>query len=171
MTFHISLKNTSGWVLLMRQHSKKFLVKVNPPWSWPWKQNATAAVADVMILKVVNNWRSMLQVNILKKRLWTLIFLLQEIHAAITILAWLVSTWYICLTEILEQKHLKLSDHLNQIWGPLATLSALQSFGFFWFPPAKATHLQELAGCFRPRQSSDAQNRAFAKKAEIAFKS
>ena len=106
-----------------------------------------------------------------KKTLNPNLLLLQEIHAAITILAWLVSTWYICLTEILEQKHLKLSDHLNQIWGPLATLSALQSFGFFWFPPAKATHLQELAGCFRPRQSSDAQNRAFAKKAEIAFKS
>ena len=32
------IKNTSGWMLLMRQHSKKFLVEVNPPQSWPWNQ-------------------------------------------------------------------------------------------------------------------------------------
>ena len=45
----------------------------------------------------------------------------------------------------------------------MATLSALQSFGFFWNPAAKATHLQELPGHFRSRLSPDAQNRAFAK--------
>ena len=38
----------------------------------------------------------------------------------------MVSTWNICLTEILEEKHLKLSDYLNQIPGPSATLSTLQ---------------------------------------------
>ena len=72
--FHISLKKTSGWVLLMWQHSKNILVEVNLPHSWPWKQNGITVVAAVMILKVVNNWRIMLQINILKKvRLWTLI--------------------------------------------------------------------------------------------------
>ena len=49
----------------------------------------------------------------------------------------MVSTWCICLTEILKEKHRKLSDYLNQV---LATLSALQRFGFFWTPAAKAAH-------------------------------
>ena len=74
-----------------------------------------------------------------------------------------MSTWCICLTEILEEKHLSLSDYLNQIHGPLATLSALQRFGFFWTPAAKAIRLQELAGRYRPRLSSVAQNRASTK--------
>ena len=34
---HVSLKNTSGWVLLTRQCSKKLLVEISPPQSWPWK--------------------------------------------------------------------------------------------------------------------------------------
>ena len=89
--------------------------------------------------------------------------LLQDMYVTITILECLVSTWHICLTEILEEKHLKLSDYLNQIYGPLATLSALQCFGFFWTPAAKATRLQELAGRFRSRLSHDTQNRAFTK--------
>ena len=36
----------------VREHSKKLLVEVNPPQSWPWKQNGTTAVAAVIILKV-----------------------------------------------------------------------------------------------------------------------
>ena len=31
-----------------------------------------------------------------------------------------MSTWRICLTEIPEEKHLRLSDYLNQILGPQA---------------------------------------------------
>ena len=50
--FQVSLKNPSGGVLLLRQHSKKNLVKANPPQSWPWKQIEAAAV----ILEVVNNF-------------------------------------------------------------------------------------------------------------------
>ena len=46
----------------------------------------------------------------------------------------------------------------------LASLSALQHFGFFWTPAAKATQLQELTGHFRPRLSPDSKNMAFAKK-------
>ena len=37
--------------------------------SWPWKQNGTTVVAAVIILEVENNWRSMLQINILKEKL------------------------------------------------------------------------------------------------------
>ena len=77
--------------------------------------------------------------------------LLQEMYVIITILEWLVSTWHKQLTENPEERHLELSDYLNKIWGALVTLSALQ-----WTPVAKATHLQELAGCFRLRLSPDA---------------
>ena len=45
----------------------------------------------------------------------------------------------------------------------MAALSALQCFGFLWTTAAKATHLQELAGHFRPRLSLDAKDRAFVK--------
>ena len=83
-------------------------------------------------------------------------------YVTITILEWLCLHG-VCLTVILEEKHLNLSDYLNQIHGPLATLNAIQRFGFFWTPAAKATCLQELAGRYRPRLSSVAQNRAFTK--------
>ena len=49
------------------------------------------------------------------------------------------------------------------MYGPLATFTALQCFGFFWTSDAKATHLQDLAGHFRLCSSPDTQNRAFAK--------
>ena len=65
---HILFKNTSEWVLPMRQHAKFFLVEIDPPQSWPWKQNGTV-VAIVMILTVANNWRSVLQINNLKSKL------------------------------------------------------------------------------------------------------
>ena len=61
------LKNTSRWMLLMRQHSKKLLVEVNPPQSCPQKQNGTTVIVAMIILKVVNNWRSVLQIIIMKK--------------------------------------------------------------------------------------------------------
>ena len=64
------IKNTSGQVRVMRQHSKKKIgVKVNPPQSWPWKQDGTTVVAALMILEVVNKWRSVLQTNIFFKKL------------------------------------------------------------------------------------------------------
>ena len=51
-----------------RNTQKKLLVEVSPPQSWPSKQNGATIVAAVMILKVVINWRSVLQINILKKK-------------------------------------------------------------------------------------------------------
>ena len=60
----------------MRQHLKNVLVEVNSPPSWPWKQNVTTVVTAVIFLEVVDNWSSVLLINIffLKKiRLWTLI--------------------------------------------------------------------------------------------------
>ena len=79
-------------------------------------------------------------------------------------LGWVTEpAWYICLREILEEKDLKMSDYLNTLQVPLATLSTLRRFGFFCTPAAKTTCLQELAGRFRPRLTADAQSRPFAK--------
>ena len=46
--------------------SKKILVEVNLHQSWPWKQNSNTVVAAVMVLEVVNNQKSVLQIYILK---------------------------------------------------------------------------------------------------------
>ena len=121
----------------MKQHSKIFLVKVNPPQNWPWKQNGTTVVAAVMILKVLDNWRSMLQINIFLKSLNPNLLPLQEMYVTITILEWLVSTWHICLTEILEEKHLKVRDYLKEIQSPLVTLSVLQVLWVLLDPSCK----------------------------------
>ena len=48
---------------------KKILVEVNPPQSWPWKQNGTTVVAALIIFKDVSNWTSVLQINVWKKGL------------------------------------------------------------------------------------------------------
>ena len=37
--------------------------------SWPRKQNGTTVATTVMILQVAINWRSVLQINILKEKL------------------------------------------------------------------------------------------------------
>ena len=101
------------WISALDEATFKKNLDVNPPQRWSWKQNDATVVAAVMILEVVNNWISVLQINIFKKRLWSHITFL-EIYVIITILELLVSTWHICVTEISEEKHLKLSD-LNQI--------------------------------------------------------
>ena len=101
------------WMSVSDEATQKYLVEVNPPRSWPWKQNGTSVVASKMILEVVNNWRSMLQINIKKKKILNPNHLpLQEKYV---ISIWLVSAWRICLTEILEEKHFKLRYYLNQI--------------------------------------------------------
>ena len=81
--FHVSLKNTSGRVPVLQQHSKKILVEVNPPQSWPWKQNGTTVVATLMILEIVKKLRSMLQINIIfwKVRLRTRITFCYRKHS------------------------------------------------------------------------------------------
>ena len=119
-----------------------------------------------MILQVVNSS----SVAYILKKSQTLNcnhLLLQEMCITIAMLElreW--STLHVCLIEISQEKHLKLSDYLNQTHlnqGHLATLSALQCFGFFWTSAAKTTSLQEFTGCFRTTLSPDTQNRIFAK--------
>ena len=80
------------------------------------KKNGTTVVATV-ILEVMD-WRCVLQIfwnNSILKKSWTLNpnqFLSQEMYVTITILECLHG---ICLTDIPEEKYLKLSDHLIQI--------------------------------------------------------
>ena len=117
--FHISLNEStslSAFDDATLKEKKKKLVEVNPPQGWLWKQNGTTVMAAVMIFEVVNNRKSVSQINILIKRTLNPNHLpLQEIYITIIILRWLVSTWRICSKEISEVKHLKLSDYLNQI--------------------------------------------------------
>ena len=97
---------------------KKKLVEVNPPQSWASEQNGITVVAAVMILEIVNDWRSVLQINILKTKVRTLNpnhLPLQEMYVTIIILDWQLPTWRIWLTKTPEKKRLKLSDYLNQI--------------------------------------------------------
>ena len=56
-------KSLKGYHNCCVKRPQKILMKGNPPQSWPWKQNGTNAVAVVMIPKVVNNWRSMSQLD------------------------------------------------------------------------------------------------------------
>ena len=134
---------------------KKKLVEVNLPQSWPWKQNGTTVVAAATILKVENNWRSMLQINILKKSL-----VLNPNHfpgRKCMLLLQYLSDW--CPHGIYAWQKFQRKNISNWviIWVklncPMAAVSALQCFCFFWTPAVKATCLQELAGCFRPRLS------------------
>ena len=150
----------------MKQHSKKIL-EVSPPLSWSWKK----MVPRLWLLWFSKLWTEEVcyryfEIIVFWKKvgLWTLItFCYRKCMLPLQYLsAWCLHG--ICLTDIPEEKCLKLSDHLIQIWSPLANLSALQRFGFFWTPATKTTFIQELAGRFRPRFSSDAQSRAFAKK-------
>ena len=84
--------NKQLWISAFDNATSKKILDVNLPQSWPRKQNDTTVGAAVMILEVVNNWTSMLQINILKTKVTTCL----EIYAIITILEWLLSTC-VCL--------------------------------------------------------------------------
>ena len=56
--------------------------------------------------------------------------MLQEKYVTITMVELLLATWHIYFTEILEEKHLRFIDYLNQIYGSLAALKTLQHFQF-----------------------------------------
>ena len=53
----------------MLNDREKFFGEGNFLQSWPWKQNGTTVVVAVIIPEYVNNWRSVLPINILKKKL------------------------------------------------------------------------------------------------------
>ena len=93
-----------------------------------------------------------------KNRLWTVITFC---HRTYMIPLQYLSDWHICLRNILEEK--SQIEWLKVTLKFFGYFSAPQCFGFFCTSAAKATYLQELTGCFRPRLWPDTQNRAFAK--------
>ena len=62
------IKNTSGSVLLMQQHSKK-IGESKPSSMLTMKTKWLSVVAAVMIFEVAKNWRSVLQILWKKVRL------------------------------------------------------------------------------------------------------
>ena len=122
---------------------KKNLVEVNPRQSWPWKQNCTTVVAVVMILEV---WAT-------EKVCWRWIFWKKikpsnmKWYVTITILEWLMSAWCIYLAKILTEKHLNLSNYLNEIGPQLqrqpAYKSLLDALGPNCHLTPKIGHLQK----------------------------
>ena len=140
----------------MLKGCKTFLVEGNPPQRWPWKQNVTTVVAAVMIIKVVNNWRSTIQVN----RLWTLIT--SRYRESMLPLQQL-SDW--CLRDIyVWQKFWRknISDWVI-VWTNLRSFGYFQCSTALWLPLDPSCKGNLLPGCFRQRLSTDAQNRVFAK--------
>ena len=104
--------------MLVLKACRKNLLKGDPPQSWPWKQNGTTVVAIVIILEGVNNWRSMLQINIFLKKL----DFEPEPPSVTGKLCYQHNSWVnsVCMAYmfdrgILEEKLIILSDYLNQI--------------------------------------------------------
>ena len=60
---------------------------------------------------------------------------------------------------------------MNQIYGPLATLSALECFGFFWTQAAKATRLQRVGWLIQTQIVTYRPKESICKKTEVALKS
>ena len=127
-----------------------------------WKQNATTVVASVMSLEVVNNWRSVLQINHLEKDLDMNFILFQQKYVTITIFEWLVSTWHMFVRNFGKK-----ASQIERLFE-----SNSRTFGCFKCSAAlclpvrpcyKATWLQELTECFIPYISPDTRNRTFVK--------
>ena len=70
-------------------------------------------------------------------------------YVTITILDSLEFAWCVSLTEILVEKHLKSSDYLDHIEGPLATLSEKTTLWFLQEPSCKGNLLTKVGWIFQ----------------------
>ena len=134
----------------------------NPLQSWPWKQNCTTVVAVAMIVEVVNNWRSVFQINILKKKKIIIEAPSFAGEGRYYYNSWVTGVYMAYMfdrnsggktsqIEWLFESNLRSFDYFK-----CSTISALQRFGFPWTPAAKAACLQGLALRFSSRLSLDA---------------
>ena len=158
--FVISLRNTSGWVLLMRQHSKffggsKFSSDLTLKTKWYY------GCCD-------DFWRSVLQIKIWKKKTdFKPLSLSDTANVCYYYDTWVtgVNIAYVFVDRNSRGKTIE--------W---LFKSSLRPFSYYecstalWLllctQATKTTHLQELAVCLRPRLSPDnAQNRVFVKSA------
>ena len=104
-------KSLKRYQIVVLKGCKKFDLE-----SWPRKQNGTTVATTVMILQVAINWRSVLQINILKEKLDfepTYLPLLKK-HVTVTIVDWCLHCVYVW-QNFRRKKHVRLSDNLNQI--------------------------------------------------------
>ena len=117
-----------------------------------------------MCLEIANNWRSVLQTNILKKMLdfEPNHLSLQEVYFNILYL----SDW--CLYGLYVWQKSRRKNIWNSVitWITFKTFDWFKCFTALWLLRDlswKATRLKKLTGHFRPRLSPDTENRAFAK--------
>ena len=90
------------------------LMETNPPQSCPWKQIGTKVVAAVDDSRSCEH----LKKHVTDKYLTRFSTLLTFCYKKFMLLLQYLSDWFlhaVCLTEIPEEKHLILRDHLNQI--------------------------------------------------------
>ena len=136
--------------------SKKILVEVNLPQSWPWKQNSNTVVAAVMVLEVVNNQKSVLQIYILKK-MWLLQYLSDCVYMAYV---WQkfwrknISTWVIIWIKftvlwLLWMLYSALASSGPQLQRQLAYKSWLAATGPDCHLSPKIGHLQKTEVTFK----------------------
>ena len=143
---------------------KKKLLDVNPPQSWSGKENDTTVVTAVMILEVVNNWKSVLQINILKKkvRLWSL----SPSVTGNTCCHYNIWVTGVYMAYIFDRNSRGKEFQIEWFESNLWSFVYFECSPVLWLlldPSCKGTLLQELAGHLRPRLLPDTQNRAFPK--------
>ena len=146
--FHISLKNTSGWVLLMMQQSNKFCGFSDDSWSC---EQLKKHVTDKYFEK--------------KLRLWTLItFCYRKSMLQLQYL----SDWYLHGVYVWQKFWRRNVSNWVIIWIRFKVIWLLWVL-YSVFSSSDPSFKEKLDGCFRPRLSPDAQKRAFAKNGKQHF--
>ena len=150
----------------MREHSKKKkLMEVNPPQTDLESKNGATVVAAVIILEDVNNWRSVLPINILKKNigLRTIItFCYRKCMYPLQYLSDMrpngIYVW--------QKFWLKNVSYWVIIWIKFKVFCNSKCSGAFWLlldPSCKGNLLTRVGLEVRLRLSPDAKNMAFPK--------
>ena len=130
---------------------KKKLLDVNPPQSWSGKENDTTVVTAVMILEVVNNWKSVLQINILKKkvRLWSLSPSVTG-NTCCHYNIWVTGVYMAYIFDRNSRgKEFQIEWFESNLWS-FVYFGVPQYFGFFWIPAAKAPYYKNWLGTSGP---------------------
>ena len=161
--FHVSSKNISGWVLLIRQHSKKIIgckpsskLILKTKWYHICECCDDSRSCELLKKHVTDKYLEK------KVKLWSLSPFITG-NTCYHYNTWVTGVY---MAYIFDRNSRGKASQIE--WAK----SNLRSFGYFeclaalWLlldPSCKGTLLQELTGHFRPRLSPDAQNRAFPK--------
>ena len=149
----------------MLKGREKILVEGNPLQSWPWTLNGTTVVAAVTIPEVVNNWRSVLQIKI--ERFGKKLDFESECYSVTGKVCYRYNSWVtgVYIAYAWQKFRRKNLSYWVIIWINLRSFGCFNCSTALWLPldPSCKGNTQELAECFRPSLSPDAQNRAVAK--------